>query len=106
MKQLADLNFLIFFIYFVTFCSFPGVLIVPNLLYILYIIISGLSSSYKVNTYIALFNLVDTIGRKMPSLFKIGYSQFKFFVFFRSVFLITLPILACLDISVINILYF
>lgn len=56
-KCLLDINILIFLVYLVTFTVYPGACLGPSLF--------GLNNSWKPNTVATIFNIFDTIGRKI-----------------------------------------
>lgn len=60
--KILDINIMVILCYIITIGLFPGACIRPNLF--------GLSPGWKINTIIFLYNLFDTIGRKLVGYIK------------------------------------
>lgn len=50
--------------------------------------------SYRVNTIICIFNVMDTIGRKFPEFVPLKKESLPFLVFLRFIFIVSFPIVA------------
>ncbi len=82
-KQLMDINILIFLAYVVTFTVFPGACLQPALF--------GLNDHWKPNTVVTIFNIFDTLGRKCVSFFKPRKWMLWIATLIRFVFLFSIP---------------
>ena len=60
--KILDINIMVMLCYIITIGLFPGACIRPNLF--------GLSPGWKINTIIFLYNLFDTVGRKLVGYIK------------------------------------
>lgn len=52
---------------------------------------------YRINTLVAVFNICDTIGRYLPNYIPNSKFQVTIFVFLRSLFIISFPLLILLQ---------
>jgi len=56
-----------------------------------------MSSGYRVNTLITIFNAFDSIGRYIPNYIKISKNQLPYMTFLRLIFLFSYPILIYIE---------
>lgn len=83
-KCLLDINILIFVAYFVTFSVYPGACLEPSLF--------GLNMFWKPNTVITIFNIFDTIGRKIVDCLKPKKWMLYVSTLIRLILLILIPL--------------
>ena len=81
--KLFGINLMVILCFIITFTLFPAVSIKPNLF--------NLSLGWKINTIIFIFNLFDTIGRKLLSYITPNKFILYFFSFIRIGLLISFP---------------
>ena len=82
--KIIGINLMIIYCFVITFTLFPGASIKPNLF--------NLSMGWKINTIIFIFNLFDTIGRKLLSYINPSKCILYSFSFLRTILLFTFPL--------------
>ena len=95
-KTLIEINLLIMTSYVITFTVFPSALLKPNLF--------GLSTGWKFNTLTTLFNVFDTLGRKIISSFKPNKRVLYITTILRSILIVLIPLNYFIEVANMNII--
>lgn len=93
-KTLIEVNLLIMTSYIITFTVFPSALLKPNLF--------GLSTGWKFNTLTTLFNVFDTLGRKIISSFKPNKKVLYMTTILRSILIVLIPLNYFIEVANMN----
>ena len=88
-KSLIDINILIFVMYTTTFTVYPSACLTPALF--------DLPMNWKPNTFITIFNVVDTLGRNMLNCIKPRKGLLYTLTMVRILLIATLPLNVYLD---------